>query len=120
MSKNFELMNQGVREAEAVNPSTRGVLRSKPNLANRYSQSVGDAPEEMFAANLWRIIRGRKRTVAAFTLAVVVIVVTASLLMKPQYEAGGHVVFHPQNHTTPPAFKRPHTSPVQNPEDLPT
>ncbi len=97
MSKNFELMNQGVQEGEAVQSPRRGVLRSKPSLAIRYSQPVGDTPEEMFAASLWRIIRGRKRTVATFTLVVVVLVLTASLLMKPQYEAVGQVVFHREN-----------------------
>jgi capsular exopolysaccharide synthesis family protein len=117
MSKNFELMNQGVQETEAVRPPTRGVLRSKPNLANRYSQSAGDAPEEMFAASLWRIIRSRKRTVALFTLVVVVIVVAASLLMKPQYEAVGQVVFHRENDSGVLGFKGVDASLVEDPED---
>src|SRR5882672_771517 len=117
MSKNFELMNQGVQEAEAVQPPSRGVLRSKPNLANRYSQSLGDAPEEMFAASLWRIIRSRKRTVAAFTFVVVVIVLTASLLMKPQYEAVGQVVFHRENDSGVLGFKGVDASLVEDPED---
>jgi len=117
MSKNFELMNQGVQEAEAVQPPSRGVLRSKPNLANRYSQSLGDAPEEIFAASLWRIIRSRKRTVAAFTFVVVVIVVTASLLMKPQYEAVGQVVFHRENDSGVLGFKGVDASLVEDPED---
>jgi len=117
MSKNFELMNQGVQDAEAVQPPTRGALRSKPNLSNRYLQSVADAPEERFAASLWRIIRSRKRTVAAFTLVVVVIVVTASLLMKPQYEAVGQVVFHRENDSGVLGFKGVDTSLVEDPED---
>ena len=117
MSKNFELMNQGVQDAEAVQPPTRGALRSKPNLSNRYLQSVADAPEERFAASLWRIIRSRKRTVAAFMLVVVVIVVTASLLMKPQYEAVGRVVFHRENDSGVLGFKGVDTSLVEDPED---
>jgi polysaccharide biosynthesis transport protein len=117
MSKNFELMNQGAQEAEAVQPPARGALRSKPNLRDRYLQSVGDAPEERFAASLWRIIRSRKRTVAAFTLVVVVIVVTASLLMKPQYEAVGQVVFHRENDSGVLGFKGVDASLVEDPED---
>jgi len=117
MSKNFELMNQGVQDAEAVQPPTRGALRSKPNLSNRYLQSVADAPEERFAASLWRIIRSRKRTVAAFMLVVVVIVVTASLLMKPQYEAVGQVVFHRENDSGVLGFKGVDASIVEDPED---
>src|SRR5207245_546779 len=117
MSKNFELMNQGVQDAEAVQPPTRGALRSKPNLSNRYLQSVADAPEERFAASLWRIIRSRKRTVAAFMLVVVVIVVTASLLMKPQYEAVGEVVVHRENDSGVLGFKGVDASIVEDPED---
>src|SRR2546427_5339743 len=117
MSKNFELMNQGVQDAEAVQPPTRGALRSKPNLSNRYLQSVADAPEERFAASLWRIIRSRKRTVAAFMLVVVVIVVTASCLMKPQYEAVGQVVFHRENDSGVLGFKGVDTSLLEDPED---
>ena len=117
MSKNFELMNQGMQEAEAVQSPRQGVLRSKPSPAIRYSQPVGDTPEEMFAASLWRIIRGRKRTVATFTLVVVVLVLTASLLMKPQYEAVGQVVFHRENDSGVLGFKGVDTSLVEDPED---
>src|SRR6266446_8732019 len=117
MSKNFELMNQGVQDSGAVQPATRGALRSKVNLPNRYTQWIGDVPEEKFAASLWRIIRGRAWTVAAFTLVVVVIVVTASLLMKPQYEAVGQVVFHRENDSGVLGFKGVDTSLVEDPED---
>jgi capsular exopolysaccharide synthesis family protein len=78
---------------------------------------VGDAPEEMSLADLWRIIKHRKRTIAAFTLLVVVIVVTASLLMKPQYEAVGQVVFHRENDSGVLGFKGVDTSLVEDPED---
>ena len=117
MSKNFELMNQGVQDSGAVQPATRGALRSKVNLPNRYTQWIGDVPEEKFAASLWRIIRGRAWTVAAFTLVVVVIVVTASLLMKPQYEAVGQVVFHRENDSGVLGFKGVDASLVEDPED---
>src|SRR5438309_11136662 len=115
MSKNFELMNQGVPETEAVQPPARGALRSKPNLRDRYLQSVADAPEEKFAASLWRIIRSRKRTVAALTLAAVVIVVTASLLMKPQYEAVGQRVLHREHDSGALGFKGVDTSLAEAP-----
>jgi capsular exopolysaccharide synthesis family protein len=76
-----------------------------------------DVPEERFAASLWRIIRTRRWTVAAFTLVVVVIVVTASLLMKPQYEAVGQVVFHRENDSGVLGFKGVDASLVEDPED---
>jgi len=117
MSRNFELMNQGVQDSGAVQPPTRGALSSKPKLPFRYTQWMGDVPEERFAAVLWRIIRHRKRTIAAFTLVVVVIVVTASLLMKPQYEAVGQVVFHRENDSGVLGFKGVDASIVEDPED---
>ncbi len=117
MSRNFELMNQGAQDSGAVQPATRGALRTKVNLPSRYTQWMGDAPEEKFAASLWRIIRSRRWTVAAFTLVVVVIVVTASLLMKPQYEAVGQVVFHRENDSGVLGFKGVDASLVEDPED---
>ncbi len=117
MSRNFELMNQGVQDSGAVQPPTRGARRSKPELPNRYPQSVGYAPEERFAASLWRIIRSRGWTVAAFTLVVVTVVVVASFLMKPQYEAIGRVVFHRENDTGVLGFKGVDTSLLEDPED---
>src|ERR1700756_4525175 len=71
----------------------------------------------MFLADLWRIIQHRKRTIAAFTLLVVAIVVTASLLMKPQYEAVGQVVFHRDSDSGVLGFKGVDTSLVEDPED---
>src|SRR2546427_4065411 len=90
MSKYFELMNQLGRDSVAVQ-LTRAAPNSAPNLPNRYPQRVVGAPEQMSPAGLWRIIRNRKWTIAVFALVVVAIVVTASLLMKPQYEAVGRV-----------------------------
>src|SRR6266446_2779409 len=117
MSKNFELLNQGSHHPAAVQTPTRIASRSKSDLSNGYPQWVGDVSEEMFLAGLWRIIRGRAWTVAAFTLVVVVIVVTASLLMKPQYEAVGQVVFHRENDSGVLGFKGVDASLVEDPED---
>jgi capsular exopolysaccharide synthesis family protein len=78
---------------------------------------MGDVPEESLAASLWRIIRSRWWMVAAFTLVVVVIVGTASLLMKPQYEAVGQVVFHRDNDSGVLGFKGVNASLVEDPED---
>ncbi len=71
----------------------------------------------MFLPGLWRIIKHRKRTIAAFTLLVVLIVLTVSLLMKPQYEAVGQVVFHRENDSGVLGFKGVDTSLVEDPED---
>lgn len=115
MSKNFELMSHGSRDSSAVQLPTR---RSKPNLSNRFPEWAGSVPEEMFLAGLWRIMQHRKRTIAAFTLLVVAIVVTASLLMKPQYEAVGQVVFHRENDSGGVlGFKGVDASLVEDPED---
>jgi succinoglycan biosynthesis transport protein ExoP len=110
-------MNLGVQDSGAVQPHTQGALSSKPKLPSRYTQWMGDAPEERFAASLWRIIRSRWWTVAAFTLVVVAIVVTASLLMQPQYEAVGQVVFHRENDSRVLGFKGVDASLVEDPED---
>ncbi len=117
MSKNFELMDQGTHDSVAVQPPTRSAQRSKPSLPNHYPQWAGYAPEERFAASLWRIIRSRQWTVAAFTLVVVAIVAAASFLMKPQYEAVGRVVFHRENDSGVLGFKGVDASLVEDPED---
>jgi len=112
MSKYFELMNQLGRDSVAVQPT-----RAAPNLPNRYPQRLIDAPEQMSAAGLWRIIRNRKWTIAVFALVVVAIVGTASLLMKPQYEAVGRVVFHRENDSGVLGFKSVNPSLLEDPED---
>src|SRR5216683_6052079 len=117
MSRNFELMDRHSRDSVAIQPPTLGERSFKPSLPNRYPQWVGDAPEERFAASLWRIIRSRRWTLAAFTLVVVTIVVAASLLMKPQYEAIGRVVFHRENDIGVLGFKGADTSLLEDPED---
>ena len=113
----FELMNQHPRNSLAVQPPSRGVPRSTPNLSNRYPQRVIDAPEQVSAAGLWRIIRNRKWVIALFALVVVAIVATASFLMKPQYEAVGRVVFHRENDSGVLGFKGVDTSLLEDPED---
>ena len=110
-------MNQGAQDSGAVTPHTQSALSSKPRLPSRYTQWMGDVPEERFAVSLWRIIRSRWWTVAAFTLVVVAIVVTASLLMKAQYEAVGQVVFHRENDSGVLGFKGVDASLVEDPED---
>src|SRR5712664_2336811 len=117
MSKNFELMNQGVQDSGAIQPPTHSALSTTPKLPNRYTQWMGDVQAERFAVSLWRIIRGRKRTVVAFTLVVVAIDLVASFLMKPQYEAVGRVVFHRENDTGVLGFKGVDTSLLEDPED---
>src|SRR2546428_9956724 len=111
MSKYFELMNQLGRDSAAVQ-----LTRAAPNLPNRYPQRLIDAPGQISAAGLWRIIRNRKWTIAMFALVVVAIVVTASFLMKPQYEAVGRVVFHRENDSGVLGFKSGHPSLLEVPE----
>lgn len=117
MSRYFELMSQNARDSMAIQPASRAVPRPSPNLPNRYPSRVLDAPEEMFAATLWRIIRKRKWTIMAFALVVVTIVVTASFLMKPRYEAVGQVVFHREGGGDVLGFKGVDTSLLEDPED---
>src|SRR5713226_5492877 len=117
MSRNFELMDRHSRDSVAIQPPTVSERSFKPSLPNRYPQWVGDAPEERLAASLWRIIRSRRWTLAAFTLVVVTVVVVGSFLMKPQYEAIGRVVFHRENDTGVLGFKGADTSLLEDPED---
>src|SRR5260370_26648635 len=117
MSRNFELMNQGAQDSGVVQPPTQSALSSKLRVANRYAQWMWDVAEERFAASLWRIIRRRRWTVAAFTLVVVTVVTVASLLMKPKYEGVGRVVFHRENDTGVLGFKGVDTSLLEDPED---
>ena len=117
MSESFELMNQRARDFDPVQ-LPRVALSSGPNPANHYLPRVG-APDEVFAAGMWRIIRDRKWTIAAFALVVVGIVVTASLLMEPQYKAVGRVVvvFHRDNDSGVLGFRGADTSLLDDPED---
>jgi capsular exopolysaccharide synthesis family protein len=78
---------------------------------------VADAPEGISLAGLWRTIQDRRWTIAAFALVVVVVVMTVSLLMKPQYEAIARVVFHRENDSGVLGFKVVDTSLLEDPED---
>jgi succinoglycan biosynthesis transport protein ExoP len=117
MSKQFELMNHDSRSSSAVQSPTRSAAKFKSNPSNRYPQWAGSVSEEMFVAGLWRIIQHRKRTIAVFTLLVVAIVLAASLLMKPKYEAVGQVVFHSDDDSRVLGFKGVDASLVEDPED---
>src|SRR5207245_5172699 len=94
----------------------RVVPMSMAKLSDRYPQRVIDAPEQVSAAGLWRIIRNRKWVIALFALVVVAIVATASFLMKPQYEAVGRVVFHRENDSGVLGLKGVDTSLLEDPE----
>jgi capsular exopolysaccharide synthesis family protein len=117
MSKQFELMNHDSRDSAVAQSPTRSASRFKSNPSNRYPQWVGSASEEMLLAGLWRIIQHRKRTIAVFILLVVAIVLVASLLMKPKYEAVGQVVFHSDDDSRVLGFKGVDTSLLEDPED---
>jgi polysaccharide biosynthesis transport protein len=106
------------RDSVAVQPPSRGTTRSTPNVSIRYAQRVVDAPEQISAAGLWRIIRDRKWTITTFTLVVVAIVLTASFLMKPQYDAVARVVFHRENDSGVLGFKGVDTPLLEDPQDL--
>jgi len=116
MSKHFELMNHGSRDSAAVQPATRSASMSKSNPSNRYPQWVEPRRGNVLGG-LWRIIRHRHRTITAFALLVVVIVLTASLLMKPRYEAVGQVVFHRDSDSGCAGIQGVDTSLVEDPED---
>lgn len=116
MSRYFELMNQHLRDSLAIQPATRSAPRSTPYRPQGYLQRGIDAPQEIFAKSLWRIIRNRKWTIMAFAFVVVAIVVTASFLMKPQYEAVGQVVFHREGSDVL-GFKGVDTSLLEDTED---
>lgn len=64
-----------------------------------------------------RVVRESRWTIATFAIVVVVIVMTASLLMKPEYEAVGRVVFHRDSDNGVLGFKGVDTSLLEDPED---
>jgi len=117
MSRHFELMDRRTRDSMATQPLSGGVPWPSRSVANHYPRHTIDVSQRMFIAGLWRVIRGRKGTIVAFTLAVVTIVLTASFLMKPQYEAVGRVVFHRESDTGVLGFKGADTSLLEDPED---
>jgi capsular exopolysaccharide synthesis family protein len=117
MSRYFELMDKRGSDSAVVQPPAWGGSRSRPNLPTRYHRRVADAQEGISAAALWRIIQDRKWIITAFGLVVVAIVMIVSLLMKPQYEAVGRVVFHRENDSGVLGFKGVDTSLLEDPED---
>jgi polysaccharide biosynthesis transport protein len=95
-------------------------IRPPSELFVRYPQRLADAAEETLAETLLRIVRNRKWTIIAFTLAVMAIVAAASLLMNPQYDALGRVVFYRENGDGFLGFKGVDTSLASDPDDSST
>jgi polysaccharide biosynthesis transport protein len=118
MSKYFELMNRGELDSRPVQLPLRVAAKAGPALPDRYAGRVAEALEESFPVVLWRIIRNRRWTVALFTLVVTAIVLGASFLMKPQYEAVGRVVFHRSNDSSALGFKSVDTPPLEDADEL--
>jgi capsular exopolysaccharide synthesis family protein len=114
MSESFDLVRQRGRDSTAERPA--GVTA---HLPGHYPRRLGNVPDDMLAASLWRIIRDRKGTIAAFVLIVVTMVVTVSLLMKPQYEAVGRVVavLHRDNDPGVLGFRGADALSLEDPED---
>src|SRR5690348_274631 len=117
MSQFFELLDRHGRDSASAPPLARTASKPKPNLPTRYHRRPGNPPEEISLPALWRNILNRKWTVIAFTAVVVVLVLTASFLMKPRYEAVGRVVFHSENDTGVLGFKGVDPSLIEDPED---
>src|SRR5690348_3218751 len=114
MSRNSELMRQRSHTA-AVQRFSRSVPATYS--ADPYPERVVDSLEEKFLVTLWRIVWNRKWTVIIFALIVVALVSTASLLMRPKYEAVGQVVFHREGGGEVLGFKGVDTSLLDDSED---
>lgn len=117
MSRYFELMDQRGRGSVTIQSPARGLSRAKPNLPSTFQRLMTETRDELSLASLWRIIRSRRLLIAAFAAAVVVLVMIVSLLMKPQYEAVGRVVFHRENDSGVLGFKGVDASLLEDPED---
>ena len=116
MSRHFDLMNSQGGDS-VIPPPSRGVSRSALNLPTRFHRRVADTGQGFSMARFLRIVRERRWTIATFTIAVVALVMTASLLMKPQYEAVGRVVFHRDSDSGVLGFKGVDTALLEDPED---
>src|ERR1041385_3913437 len=114
MSKSFDLIRQ-----RGPGSATERPARATPHLLSHYPQRLESPPDDMLAVGLWRIIRNHKGTIAAFALMVVAMVVTVSLLMKPQYEAVGRVVavLHRDNDPGVLGFRGADALSLEDPED---
>lgn len=117
MSRYFELMDKRGGDSAVIQPPARSASRPKPNIPTRYNRRVVEERDGISLTGLWRIIEDRKWTIIAFAVVVIVLVMTASFLMKPQYEAVGRVVFHRDNDSGVLGFKGVDTSLVEDPED---
>lgn len=117
MSRHFELMDQHENDSAVVQPSAWGASRSTPNLQTIFRRRGTDVQEGISAAALWRVIQERKWMITVFALVVVFLVMAASLLMKPKYDAVGRVVFHRENDSGVLGFKGVDTSLLEDPED---
>lgn len=116
MSKFFELMDRHDRESAAVVPPARAA-KARPNLPTRYNRRLSEPSDQVSLAAVWRNILDRKWTIVAFTGVVVALVLTASLLTKPKYDAIGRVVFHQENDSTVLGFKSVDPTLIEDPED---
>jgi succinoglycan biosynthesis transport protein ExoP len=105
------------RPSTAVQTYLRGTLRSAADQFSNHRERVIDSAVETFQGTLWRIVRNRKWTIFAFALMVVALVLTASFLMRPQYDAAGQVVFHREGGGEVLGFKGVDTSLLDDPED---
>jgi polysaccharide biosynthesis transport protein len=116
MSRYFDLMNSQGSDS-VIPPPSSGVSRSKLNLPTRFDRRRADMGQGFSMARFLRVVQERRWTIATFAIVVVVIVMTASLLMKPQYEAVGRVVFHRDSDSGVLGFKGVDTSLLEDPED---
>jgi polysaccharide biosynthesis transport protein len=109
MTRYFELTGEPASDS-AAQTLVQSPHDLKPGLPSRYTQRMVEALEETFLGNLWRVIRGRKWIIAAFAVMVVLTVMTASLLMKPRYDAVGRVLFFREDEGGVLGFKGPGSS----------
>jgi len=116
MSRYFDLMNSQGSDS-VIQPPSRGVSKPKLNLPTSFHRRVADAGQGFSVARFLRIVEERRWTIATFAIVVVVTVMTASLLMKPEYEAVGRVVFHRDSDNGVLGFKGVDTSLLEDPED---
>jgi polysaccharide biosynthesis transport protein len=118
MNNDFKLVNP-LSHSSSPAPLDGTPPKDLPSPPRRFTERVINLTDEPFAVVLWRIIRNRKWTIAAFALIVVAVVMVASLLMKPKYEAVGRVVviFHRENDTGVLGFKGVGPSMLEDPED---
>lgn len=118
MSRYFDLMNSQGGDSAVQPPSASGeVSRSKPNLPTGFHRRVVEAGPGFSMTGFLRLIQERRWTIATFAIVVVVIVMAVSLLMKPEYEAVGRVVFHRDSDSGVLGFKGVDTSLLEDPED---